>query len=152
MSPRPTIADTSGFTLLEMLVAIAILSLATVGVGMAFPQFQQRAELRQAANKLDSLLARAREEALSERRPSEVRFRARDRQLELPSKAIVYRMPKSVSFAVLGAAGGLNPEEPRIVFLSDGSSTGGVVELRSGGLKVVRRIGWLTGRIEKVSP
>lgn len=152
MSPRRTIADNSGFTLLEVLVAVAILSLATLGVGLAFPQLQQRAELRQATNRLDAMLARAREEALSERRSSEVRFLAGERQLQMPSKNMVYRMPKSVSFAVVGAAGGLNPDEPRIVFLGDGSSTGGVVELRSGELKVVRRIGWLTGRIEKVKP
>jgi len=152
MSPRRTIVDAGGFTLLEMLVAIAILSLATAGVGLAFPQLQQRAELRQATNRLDAMLQRARHEALSEGRASEVRFFAEERSLELPSRKMTYRMPGSVEFAVLGAAGGGDPAKPRIVFLSDGSSTGGVVELRSGGLKVVRRIGWLTGRIEKVQP
>lgn len=152
MSPRPTIADRGGFTLLEMLIAVAILSFATVGVGLAFPQLQQRLELRQAASRLDAMLQRARQEALSERRASEVRFDAAERLLELPSQKRSYRVPPSVSFAVIGAAGVLKAGDPRIVFLGDGSSTGGIVELRAGEMKVVRKIGWLTGRIEKAAP
>lgn len=85
-------------------------------------------------------------------RSAVVRFVADERRLEMPSKNLAYQVPNSVSFSVVGAAGGLVGDQPRIVFLSDGSSTGSVVELRSGGLKVTRRIGWLTGRIEKVEP
>lgn len=149
MSRRPTTADQSGFTLLEALIALAILSLATVGVGLAFPQLQQRIEMRQATARLDRLLEKARDDARSDGRSSLIRFDPAARVLELTPRSMSYRLPKGVELSVVGGAFGEDPEKPSIAFLSDGSSTGGVIELRSGALKTVRRVGWLTGRIDK---
>ena len=144
-----TVADRGGFTLLEMLIALAILSLATIGVGYAAPGFQQRLELRQATARLDAMLIKARTEALGGAGAATIRFDPEKRALELPSQKIVYRLPAGVELSIVGGAFGDNPRAPSIAFLSDGSSTGGVIELRSGAFRSVRRIGWLTGRIDK---
>lgn len=147
-APR-TIAERSGFTLLEMLVALTILSLATIGVGFAAPGFQQRLEIRQAAARLDTMLVRARNEAQRLGTVSAIKFDPGSRSLALVLHGISYRLPDGIELSILGGAFGDDPDAPSIAFLGDGSSTGGVIELRSGEFRVLRRIGWLTGRIEK---
>lgn len=143
------IADKGGFTLLEMLVALAILSLATAGAGFALSALEPRIELRQATARLDELLFKARDAALSEGSSAVIRFDPTSRVLEFVSRNISYRLPKGVELSIVGGAFGGDIARPSIAFLSDGSSTGGVVELRSGELRAIRRIGWLTGRIER---
>jgi general secretion pathway protein H len=148
-SLRRTIADESGFTLLEALIALAILSLATVSVGLAFPGLQQRIELRQAVARLDDLLFKARNEAQASGRSTVLKLDPDARLLSLDSPGLNYRLPRGVEFTIVGGAFGDDPAKPSIAFLSDGSSTGGVIELRSGELRAVRRVGWLTGRIDR---
>jgi len=149
-SPPPTTADRQGFTLLEMMIVLAILSLASVLGGFALQPMRQRMELGQAAARLDALLRSARAEALRTGRTTMVHFDDRTRQLTVPSQGQTYTLTRSIAVSVTGAAIGTGPDRPTILFLGDGSSSGGVVELRSGALRATRRIGWLTGRIDRI--
>jgi general secretion pathway protein H len=151
MSPRPTIADRSGFTLLETLIAIAILSIATVSVSFAFPGLRERSELRLATARLDDLLARAKDEALRSHQATVVRVDMAERRIGVPALDLWRKLPSEVDVSILGAASGFRTDEPMIAFFADGSSTGGVIELRLGAHKTVRRVAWLTGRIERGS-
>lgn len=149
-SPSPTTADRQGFTLLEMMIVLAVLSLASVLGGFALQPLRQRMELGQAATRLDALLRNARAEALRTGRTTMVRFDAQTRQFAVPSQKQTVTLARSIAVSVTGAAIGTGPERPTILFLGDGSSSGGVVELRSGAFRAARRIGWLTGRIDRV--
>lgn len=151
-SPLRTTGSVDGFTLLEMLIALAILSLATAFGGLALPGMRQRAELRQATTRVDALLKEARAAALYSGVTTIIRFDANTNKLTLPLQEKAYVLPQSVTFTVTGARSGTRSDQPKILFLGDGSSSGGVIELRSGALGVVRRIGWLTGRIDRGSP
>lgn len=149
-SLSPTTAERQGFTLLEMMIVLAILSLAGVLGVFALQPLQHRMELGQAATRLDALLRNARAEALRTGRTTMMRFDPQTRQLTVPSQGQTVTLARSIAVSVTGAAIGNGADRPTIVFLGDGSSSGGVVELRSGALRAARRINWLTGRIDRV--
>ncbi|MCJ2032082.1 GspH/FimT family pseudopilin [Methylobacterium sp. J-043] len=132
-----------------MLIVLAILALTSVLGGFALQPLRQRMDLSQAATRLDALLRTARAEALRTGRITLVRFDAGTRQLILPSQGRTYTLARSIAVSVTGAAIGTGSDKPTILFLGDGSSSGGVIELRSGTLRTARRIGWLTGRIDR---
>jgi general secretion pathway protein H len=151
-----------GFTLLEVLIALAILSLAAVGVGLAAPGLGARAALHRTAGEVDRLLMRARSEAIGGRGAVTVRFEAERRRLGIPALDLWRTVPAGIAVSLTGIADplsrqgawggldgvGLGGEASAIVFLADGSSTGGRLTLDNGRETIVRRISWTTGRVD----
>jgi general secretion pathway protein H len=137
-----------GFTLIEMLVVLAILALIMALVPAYLTGGTERIELKGAARAVAAALRETREEALARNRPLEFvidldrsRFRGVGAQVDHP-------MPASIGVTLVTTS-----EERRsagrgaIRFFPDGSSTGGGVILARGTGRYDVLVDWLTGRV-----
>lgn len=165
-------ADRSGFTLLEVLVALAIVATAWTGVAVALPRLLAPPPTERAAADVEALLRRTGTVAAAGRVPLAVRLSPDGRAVIAPAMGLRVELPASVSVRLEGVAGlragtGRASAEAAgtaaIVFLPDGSSSGGRVilaETEDGGhaspsdgvappAAVLVHISWLTGRVER---
>jgi prepilin-type N-terminal cleavage/methylation domain-containing protein len=159
----------SGFTLLEVLVALAIVVMAWAGVAAALPRLVGASSAERVAEDVEALLRRARSTALAGSHPVVVRITEDGRTLAVPALDERVELPSSVIVQLDGVAGwggsaaratalGQPPGQgsgAAIVFLPDGSSSGGRVILAdaeaasdSRGPRSVH-VSWLTGRVER---
>jgi prepilin-type N-terminal cleavage/methylation domain-containing protein len=159
----------SGFTLLEVLVALAIVVMAWAGVAVALPRLVATSSVERVAEDVEALLRRARTTALAGSHAVVVRLvedgrilsvSALDERLELPGSLVV-RLEGVAGWGGLAARATLHGQPPNegdgaaIVFLPDGSSSGGRVVLvdaeavqNGQGARSVH-VSWLTGRVER---
>ena len=126
-----------GFTLLEMLVVLAILGL-TVGLVLARgPMRSAGLEARSAASTIAGALRAARSQAIATDRPVTVLIDPAAHALRIGAAA-PRRLASSVGFT--GPANG-------ITFAPDGSSSGGRIALATGPMRMEVAVDWLTGRV-----
>ena len=137
----------NGFSLLEMLVVLAILALA-IGltapvVGKQLPKLALRAEAREIAHLLDA----ARLQAVNDRRAVAVTIDLDDRSLTLPGSRPI-GLDAKTAITVTAASGATTADrDPRFVFFPDGTTTGGRIELRRGKTAFSIDANWLTGHV-----
>ena len=122
MSAAPDRRGDAGFTLLEALVALAILALAWLLVAPALPDGLLRSELERSARALAAELREARARAIAEQRETVVR-------LDRPGVAARTAEPGAVRF------------------FPEGGATAAVVTLERGGRAFRIEVDWLTGRV-----
>jgi general secretion pathway protein H len=142
----PVISETgsSGFTLLELMVVLAILVLLAGAWPLAAPHVFPTQRLRNEAQHFVSMIRAARITA---------RMTGQPESLEIEPAGAGYRtpvdnrdLPIGMTLAVRGGA--MGSRASALTLYPDGSSTGGTFELSlSSHLKTVR-IGRLTGRAE----
>ena len=144
---RPDLNRCSGFTLIEVIVTLAILGFALVLVAGYKPPWSSGLGLRGTASELASGLRLARSEAIASNRP--VRF-------DLDVTGHVYRvgtgadrrLPANLSIELLTITGENNRASVGdIRFNPDGSSTGGRIILAEGTRRTAVGVDWLTGRV-----
>ena len=134
----------AGFTLIEMLVVLAILALVMAVIPPLLAGGQARAELDTAGHELAAALRETRSLAIREgRRESFVidaagRFRAGDGPMR--------PLAPGLGLALATADGGARPSGA-IGFFADGSSTGGKLVLLRGERRSYVTVDWLTGRV-----
>jgi general secretion pathway protein H len=144
---RPASAASSGFTLLELLVVLAIMAFSLVLVIGYRPPWSGRFELDTFASELASQLRAARSEAIVSDQPAAVQFDLTHRRYRAGS-AVPKQLPAGVLVQLLTVAGerqGVALGDIR--FNPDGSSTGGRIVLAQGKLRVTVGVDWLTGRV-----
>lgn len=124
-----------GFTLLEMLVVLAVLGLMAGLVIGRGPMRSAGLDARLAANQVAGLLRGARSQAIAADRPVAVSIDAASGTIRVGGSAA-----RTVGAAVSGAA------DP-LVFLPDGSSRGGTVTVAAGSVRKRVTVDWLTGRV-----
>lgn len=125
-----------GFSLLELLVVLAI-SAALVAVASAqFARLSSLVHLKAAAREVAATLRQARSRAITEQRETTLVIDARAR-----------RFPEVALELVVGQAQALGEHTGAIRFFPDGSSTGARVRLMTKGRMQVVDVDWLTGRI-----
>ncbi|MGF6227683.1 general secretion pathway protein H [Inquilinus ginsengisoli] len=142
-------ARTAGFTLIEMLIVLVILGLATAVVGLAVPEWRARSALREAGAGVERLLAQARDTALRQQSPMLVRFDPEGRRFGIPALDRWQTVPDGVDLTLTGAAIAPGGNVPALLFLGDGSSSGGVLTLNRGEHRLALRIAWLTGTVRQ---
>lgn len=136
-----------GFTLLEMIVVMAILGLASMLIVGYRPPWSGGLGVRGAASQLASALRRARSEAIARDGPVSVMIDVaghRYRVAESPGQAL----PPNLKIGLLTLASeqhGINSGAIR--FYPDGSSTGGRVTFGDGAHTLVVGVDWLNGRV-----
>jgi general secretion pathway protein H len=144
-------ARAPGFTLIEMIVVLAVLGLAMALVIGRGPLRSETLNARDTADGLASALREARGRAIVENRPISLtldlqrrQYRvAEDRPVKLPAEGAL--VLKTTNGQVRGeTVGGIR-------FDPDGSSTGGSVELGQGARKIRIGVDWLTGRVSVVN-
>jgi general secretion pathway protein H len=136
-----------GFTLLELIITLAILGLALVLITGYRPPWSTAFGLRGTAAELAAGLRLARSQAIAGNRQVAVdldlaghRYRVGDG----PPQAL----PAALSIELLTVAGeNRGRREGDIRFNPDGSSTGGRISLAEGHRRVAVGVDWLTGRV-----
>lgn len=141
----------AGFTLLEVLVVVALLGLVASIVLQRGPVRSPAVDLRAAAGEVARTLRQARGRAVASNRVVQVRF-------DVPGHAYAMDgdgrkpLPAALSIRVTSVALGTQPGSlPSIGFAPDGSSSGGRIAFGLGPRAVDVAVEWLTGRVV-VSP
>jgi general secretion pathway protein H len=137
-----------GFTLLEVLVALTILSLVTFSLGGATLGGRSRAVLSGARSSLDEALVSARAVAQARGVTTFVSFDLPGRRLRTSTSPGHWRLlPKEIDLSLVTAGELTLAGMPAIAFLPDGTSSGGEIIISIGPQKAIRRIDWLTGAL-----
>lgn len=144
-------AATAGFTLLELLLVLAVLALLAGIVVAYLPVGSTRTEVVADARAVASGLRRARGAAIAANTPVAFVLDVKNRTYRVGTEAPI-RLRRDIALTLNtartevedGAAGGIR-------FFPDGSSTGGRISLRSAGehpTVAVVTVDWVTGRVD----
>lgn len=133
----------AGFTLLELLVVLAILALVYAVAIPTRPASWRGGDVAGAGRELAQDLRTARATAIAQRRevvvaldPAALNYRIDDTAAALPARDV----------ETLGVD--LAPGERTLRFFPDGSANGATLTLRHGDATATVTVDWLTGRIE----
>jgi len=137
----------AGFTLLELLVALAIVALL-ITVTPALLERLPGMRLRAADQALADTLRRLREQALRDGDATEIDIDPVTRRYVLTSSPTPHVLPAVVERLEVTTIGQMRPDAvERLRFFPDGSATGAVIRLWHGRQSAAVAIDWLTGRI-----
>ncbi|MGD2130551.1 MAG: GspH/FimT family protein [Lysobacterales bacterium] len=144
-APRRPGAGARGFTLVEVVVVLVIISLILALVGTSISRNISGAEMRTAARKVAASLRYTRTQAIL-RKSEQVfvvdtenrTYKAPDRELETLPEGMNVELNTARSEVTSEHVGGIR-------FYPDGGSTGGNVRLEANGRVYQVNIAWLTG-------
>jgi general secretion pathway protein H len=137
-----------GFTLIELVVVLAILGLAYALVPPLFSRARATAELKGATRQLAAGLRQARNYAVVRRTETVLTLDVEKRDFTVSGDSRTYRLPRQVELKLLTAQREVvNDKLASIRFYADGSSNGGRVTLGSGERSFEVDVNWLTGRV-----
>lgn len=132
-----------GFTLLEMLVVIVLISIAAGLVGFGLQQGLRAAKERQAVGQIVEALRSTRARAIVGGTTESTVFDLRDLSFQAPGRPKKHWPAElQVTLHTAEQAGSA------VDFYPDGSSTGGNVLLVNGSRRWRIDIGWLTGSVQ----
>jgi len=139
-------AQDGGFTLIEVLVVVAILAATAAILVSRGPARSPGLEARQAASQLTETMRLGRSRAIAADRPVPMVLDLATHRLTLdgvprPAPAA------SVGLAAIMADGSVPARQAVFVFAPDGSATGGSIVLGVGGRRIAITVDWLTGRV-----
>jgi len=138
-----------GFTLIELIVVLVIMTLGMAAVGVNFSSGSDSTELKAAARDVVSALRYARGQALMAHEETTVAFDLEENTYTVSNRDKIYAIPNTIDLTVVTAQSELTGQgQGSIRFFADGSSTGGRVTLERGHSKWQIDINWLTGQIE----
>jgi general secretion pathway protein H len=141
----------AGFTLLEMVCALAIVGLLAAVLLPAIPRQTSRARLEAYAIETAALLKADRNAAIRRRLDVTTQVDAPSRSLRSGASGQTVHVPEDVRFETLLPRNCDNrPVVASISFFASGMSCGGVIVLAKLDAGYEIRVNWLTGRIEVV--
>ncbi|NND68150.1 MAG: prepilin-type N-terminal cleavage/methylation domain-containing protein [Halioglobus sp.] len=135
-----------GFTLLELVVALAIVAVI-LGVSVpAMQNFYESSQYRGAISDVVSLLGSARYTAIRTGNEQDVFIYPRERKISSGKASRV--LPDGIRLEVLGSAE-LNQDSAGVIrFYPDGGASGGYINVASENGNVVQvQVDWLLGRV-----
>jgi len=151
VSARETFARADrprGFTLLELLVAVAITSLAVAVVPPFVANSLPGAELKTITRELASALKTARSLAVTRNESVSLRLDLDKNQYWITGYGNTRQLPEDIDLVLYGADSEIpNEVSGGIRFFSDGSSTGGRVTIVRDKRSYRIDVDWLLGRI-----
>jgi len=138
-----------GFTLLEIVCAVAILAILAAILLPAFPHGTSRARLESYAVDTAALLKADRNAAIRRRMQVATEINAVTRTIRSGATGRVVVVPDDVGFnAVLANRCNQRAAGPTIRFFASGMSCGGAIALTRLGNGYEIRVNWLTGGVE----
>ena len=143
---------TAGFTLIEVVCALAIIALLAGLVLPAIPRATSNARLEAYALEVAALLTADRNAAIRRHMEVATALDANARTVRSGAGADRIQLPRDVAFDALLADTCKGREAgTTIVFLPSGMSCGGTIQLRRGYVGFQVRVNWLTGGAQVVS-
>jgi general secretion pathway protein H len=142
----------AGFTLIEVVCALAIIALIAALILPAIPRATSRARLEAYALEVAALLTQDRNAAIQRRTEVATALDRGARMIRSGASTDRIQFPRDVDFDALLAetCEGRNAGAT-IHFFASGMSCGGTVQLRRGAAGFQVRVNWLTGGAEVVS-
>jgi general secretion pathway protein H len=137
----------AGFTLIEMLVVVAIMGFALTMVVTRGPVHSQALEMKAAVSEVAQGLRLARSRAIATNTPVQfaVDVPLRSFRIDRGTPTI---LPRSLSISMTAVSEEtLGARLAAIRFNGDGSATGGRIELTDGQRRSQVGVDWLTGRV-----
>lgn len=150
-TPGPTVGRQAGFTLIEMVVVLAILALA---LAIALPWSRKSAEagrIESVATEVSAYLRLARTRAIASNDEVTVGLDLDGRRVRMAGWPRSIELPAHLAVELTAARRELRGRQAAIRFYPDGSSTGGVIRLRDDRKDIHLRVNWLTGLVDKRS-
>jgi len=142
----------SGFTLLELMVVLAIAALLLTVTPPLITAAMPGVELKASARRVAAGLRLAREEAIRSGRDIAFTLDLRERTFQVDGGYRKGRFPEDLKVTLEAAEREMLSEEAGAVrFFPDGSSTGGRIVLSREGAGYQVGVQWLTGRIRMAS-
>lgn len=132
-----------GFTLLEMLVVIVLISVAAGLLGFGLQQGLRAAKERQVVGQMVEALRSTRARAIVSGNPEKTVFDLHGMSFEAPGRPVTH-WPADLQITLHTA----EQAGSTVEFYPDGSSTGGNLLLASGSRRWRIDIGWLTGSVQ----
>jgi len=150
-SPAGNASGIEGFTLLELVCVIAIVSMLAAIVIPALPRGTSRALLESFAIETAAMLKADRNAAIRNRVQVVTEVDAPQRTVRSGATGRVIRVPEDVAFdALLAGRCNQRPAGQTIQFFASGMSCGGTIALTRLGVGYEIRVNWLTGGVEVV--
>lgn len=137
---HPNLPRGQGFTLLELLVVVALVAVAAAGVSVAVAQGLRANAERSALTGMLALLRTARLQAVTNGTPVRAQFDLSGRRLSVPGRAPV-GWPTGLSVSLTTAQGLGEAFE----FYPDGATSGGHIDIQHGDRRWRIDLAWLTG-------
>ena len=147
---RSTRAGASGFTLLELLVVLALAAVAVTIVGGSAQSFMARAQYHQAVREVASQLGQARSLCVQEGRTVVVSYEPQARQLTIDGQHPV-RVPDAVGVSWNAVEQQQPGQTGQIIFVfnADGGARGGLLTISRAAQGTTFRVNWLLGTVEQ---
>lgn len=137
-----------GFTLLEVLVVMALLAMVYALVPPMIRLGESATELKAAAREVAAALRKTRSQAIAGRREAVLTLDTEARTFSMAGENKPRRLPRPMRISVFTAQGEVaDAHRAAVRFYPDGSSTGGRVGLSLGKRTFLIDIDWLTGEV-----
>ena len=138
-----------GFTLIEMMVVLAVLGVLMATLYPSFGPPLARAKMHAASRDIASALRFARGVAIRTGREAVFILDIQHHLYTVPEKPKPFSVDAGITLGLYTSSSELfNDSIGRIRFYPDGSSTGGKVTLKQGSFKTFIEINWLTGEVK----
>jgi len=137
-----------GFTLIEMLVVVALIALAATVVSVSVGSGLAGARVKAASRDLVAALRYTRGQAIVKHEQKTLSIDVEQRRYRAPGKQWI-ELPKDMTMKLFTARSELEEEGVgRIRFFPDGSSTGGHIDLMKNDAVWRVEVMWLTGDVK----
>ena len=147
--PEPFASGEAGFTLLEMVCALAIVALLIAVALPALPRATSRPRLEAYAVEAAAVLIEDRNAAIRRGAPVATRLDGRAHAIRSGSGGAIVILPSDVVFdALVADTCDGRPAADSIEFLANGMSCGGAIFIGRGEARFEVRVNWLTGVVE----